>query len=78
MTNVRKVFVDTETGVDYLLASSNMTGRCAVTVSSSDGEKLYEGAQAEELVAGLSLENWQPISAEAFEAEAGAPPRRST
>lgn len=32
MTNVRKVFVDTETGVDYLLASSNMTGGCGMTV----------------------------------------------
>lgn len=26
VTNVRKVFVDTETGVNYLLVSSSMTG----------------------------------------------------
>lgn len=32
VTNVRKVFVDTETGVNYLLASSNMTGGCGMTV----------------------------------------------
>ena len=30
VTNVRKVFVDTETGVNYLLASSNMTGGCGM------------------------------------------------
>lgn len=32
VTNVRKVFVDTETGVNYLLASFNMTGGCGTTV----------------------------------------------
>ena len=32
VTNVRKVFVDTETGVNYLIASSNMTGGCGMTV----------------------------------------------
>lgn len=32
VANVRKVFVDTETGVNYLLASSNMTGGCSMTV----------------------------------------------
>lgn len=30
VANVRKVFVDTETGVNYLLASSNMTGGCGM------------------------------------------------
>lgn len=32
VTNVRKVFIDTETGVNYLLASSNMTSGCGLTV----------------------------------------------
>lgn len=32
VTNVRKVIVDTETGVNYLLASSNMTGGCGMCV----------------------------------------------
>lgn len=31
-TNVRKIIVDTETGVNYLLLSSNMTSGCGVTV----------------------------------------------
>ncbi len=31
-TNVRKVIVDKETGVNYLLASSNLTGGCGLTV----------------------------------------------
>lgn len=56
---------------DELASLSGLSKNGAVMVSSADGEKLYEGAQAEELVAGLSLESWQPISAEAFEAEAG-------
>lgn len=30
VTNVRKVFVDTKTGVNYLIASSNMTGGCGM------------------------------------------------
>ena len=32
VTNVRKIIVDTETGVNYLLLSSNMTSGCGVTV----------------------------------------------
>lgn len=32
VTNIRKVIVDTETGVNYLLLSSNMTSGCGVTV----------------------------------------------
>lgn len=30
--NVRKIIVDTETGVHYLLASSSMTTGCGLTV----------------------------------------------
>lgn len=59
---------------DELTSLSGLSKNGTVMVSSADGEKLYEGAQAEELVAGLSLESWQPISAEAFEAEAGGAP----
>lgn len=32
VTNVRKIIVDTATGVNYFLASSNMTSGCGVTV----------------------------------------------
>lgn len=32
VTNIRKVIVDTETGVNYLLLSSNMTSGCEVCV----------------------------------------------
>lgn len=32
VTNIRKVIVDTETGVNYLLLSSNMTSGCGVAV----------------------------------------------
>ena len=32
VTNIRKVIVDTETGVNCLLLSSNMTSGCGVTV----------------------------------------------
>ncbi len=32
VTNVRKIIVDTETGVNYLLISSNMTSGCGATV----------------------------------------------
>lgn len=32
VTNVRKVIIDTQTGVSYLLASSNMTNGCGLTV----------------------------------------------
>ena len=32
VTNVRKIIVDAETGVNYFLASSNMTSGCGVTV----------------------------------------------
>ena len=32
VTNVRKIIVDTQTGVNYLLMSSNMTGGSGITV----------------------------------------------
>lgn len=32
ITNVRKIIVDTQTGVNYLMLSSNMTSGCGVTV----------------------------------------------
>ena len=32
VTNVRKIIVDTQTGVNYLLISSNMTSGCGVAV----------------------------------------------
>lgn len=32
VTNVRKIIVDAETGVNYFLASSNMTSGCGVCV----------------------------------------------
>ncbi len=32
ISNVRKIIVDTETGVNYLLISSNMTTGCGVTI----------------------------------------------
>lgn len=31
-TNVRKIIVDTQTGVNYLLASSSLTAGCGMTV----------------------------------------------
>lgn len=41
VTNIRKVFVDTETGVNYLLASSNTTSGCGVSVMlNADGTPL--------------------------------------
>lgn len=32
VSNIRKIVVDTQTGVNYLLMSSNMTSGCGVTV----------------------------------------------
>lgn len=32
VTNVRKIIIDTLTGVNYLLLSSNMTGGCGVSI----------------------------------------------
>lgn len=41
VTNVRKIVVDTQTGVNYLLMSSNMTGGSGITVLvDADGKPL--------------------------------------
>ena len=41
VTNVRKIIVDTQTGVNYLLMSSNMTGGSGITVLvDTDGKPL--------------------------------------
>lgn len=41
VTNIRKVIVDTETGVNYLLLSSNMTSGCGVcALMDKDGKPL--------------------------------------
>lgn len=41
VTNVRKIIVDTETGVNYLLISSNMTSGCGVAILvDKDGKPL--------------------------------------
>ena len=32
ITNVEKIVVDTETGVDYLLASSTLTAGCGMSI----------------------------------------------
>lgn len=41
VTNVRKIIVDTQTGVNYLLMSSNMTGGGGITVLvDADGKPL--------------------------------------
>lgn len=41
VTNVRKIVVDTQTGVNYFLASSNMTSGCGVAVLvDADGKPL--------------------------------------
>lgn len=46
VTNIRKIIVDTETGVNYLLLSSNMTSGCGVCV--------LVGAEGKPLVTPLS------------------------
>ena len=51
VTNVRKVFVDTETGVNYLIASSNMTdgyGMCALL--DADGKPVVTHLSEDDLV----------------------------
>lgn len=41
VTNVRKVVVDTQTGVNYLIVSSSMTSGCGVSVMlNADGKPL--------------------------------------
>ena len=52
VTNVRKVVVDTVTGVNYLLLSSNMTGGCGVSVLvDADGKPLVTPLDADDPVA---------------------------
>lgn len=41
VTNVRKIIVDTQTGVNYFLASSNMTSGCGISILvDADGKPL--------------------------------------
>lgn len=41
VTNIRKIIVDAQTGVNYLLMSSNMTGGSGITVLvDADGKPL--------------------------------------
>lgn len=52
VTNVRKVVVDTVTGVNYLLLSSNMTGGCGVSVLvDADGKPLATPLEGDDRVA---------------------------
>lgn len=52
VTNVRKVVVDTVTGVNYLLLSSNMTGGCGVSVLvDADGKPLVTQLEGDDRVA---------------------------
>lgn len=47
VTNVRKIIVDTQTGVNYLLISSNMTSGCGVAVLvDQDGKPIITDAHA--------------------------------
>lgn len=48
VTNVRKIIVDTQTGVNYLLISSNMTSGCGVAVLvDQDGKPIITTAEPE-------------------------------
>lgn len=60
------------TSSEELESLSELSKNGAVKVSSDDGEKLYEGTQAGDLVEKLSFESWEPVSAEVFDAEAGS------
>lgn len=52
VTNVRKIIVDTQTGVNYLLMSSNMTGGSGITVLvDADGKPVVTPLDADEPVA---------------------------
>lgn len=64
-----------ESSLDGLASPSELSKNGAIMVTSVNGEKLHEGAQAEELAERLSFERWTPISTEALEAETkGADP----
>ncbi len=46
-TNVRKIIVDTETGVNYLLASSSLTSGCGMTVLvDKDGKPIITSTES--------------------------------
>ena len=48
VTNVRKIIIDTETGVNYLLISSNMTTGCGIAVLvDQDGKPIVTPADTE-------------------------------
>ena len=52
VTNVRKIIVDTETGVNYLLMSSNMTGGSGITVLvDADGKPVITPLDAHDPIA---------------------------
>lgn len=52
VTNVRKIIVDTQTGVNYLLMSSNMTGGSGITVLvDADGKPLVTQLDESDFVA---------------------------
>lgn len=52
VTNVRKIVVDTQTGVNYLLLSSNMTGGSGVTVLvDADGKPIVTPVDKDDPVA---------------------------
>lgn len=51
VANVRKVFVDTETGANYLLASSNMTGGCGMcALLDADGKPVVTRLSEDDVV----------------------------
>ena len=48
VSNVRKIIVDTQTGVNYLLVSSGMTSGCGVAVLvDKDGKPILTPADSE-------------------------------
>lgn len=58
VTNVRKIVVDAQTGVNYLLASSNMTSGCGIAVLvDADGKPLVTPLGEDDSVAFSQLLN---------------------
>ena len=48
VTNIRKIIVDTETGVNYLLISSSMTNGCGIAVLvDKDGKPIVTSTDTE-------------------------------
>ena len=69
VANIRKIIVDTETGVNYLLLSSNMTSGCGVAVLvDRDGKPI---------VTPISAENQRRSKTVMTAERAAAPARRS-